>query len=1619
MPDVRFRIIADLDASKISAEVARVRSQLAASALDPALLTSTQLAQQRGPRQSILVEQASVARAQQALIRGAGGTPDPALTLLINEAKQEYIKLNRGVANAAESAKAFAAASKATAQRILATYNVQNATTPAPLTPTSILNERESIAARVRANEHRTSLSQAAIAGEDGLLALLVREEATRRERVLVEQQLTERVRQELIQRGIIRVPTVAQEASGVAAGTRAAAEQRLAVLKATLVNEENLLTDAIEEAALREEAVALEAQINARIRQDLIRRGVIQAPPRPTAPVPLTPAQTEAKAVGAAIIAAENRAQVAQAILANDVNLLELKKQEILANREAVALEQQAAILARQQLVAEGRVSGATRTQRAQAYLANRTAGVGAPVRFADEFRTLGQLGGSTLLTTARFAASGALLYGGIQLVSELIREGNELQQTFAIVQGQIESIGPSAGVSFSQVRKEILDTAQATGVMAAQVANIQRQLAGAFADEAGVPNFARAAEETRAALELSRVTGLPEQEITDSLTAVALSFDTNFRAIGDTIIGLEQQFGVLAPEIVRFTADLAPLGNALGFTAEQLSGLGAVAQQASGRGGAELAEQLGRALSSLQQRGGDLVNLFRNSDAAGFVQPLIDALAGNDIPQVLALLAQGYDKLTDSQKNALGSLVGGRREAAAFFAILERGSQTARILSGDIDLSFTGATEKRFESLRQTVGFTFDQLQRSVERFGITLFEAGLGDALVGIGRALKVVADAAAALIGIFNDANNATNGLLVPILAITKAIQLLTAATKAQAAAQAAAAVTAVFNPAAAAAAPAAGGRFARFLNPAVAAGGLGAFLKGAPAAAGNAAIAHPFVTAAVVAAGVALYRDNAAKEIASASASFSEQVGKALQSGKSVEEVRALARKYGDRYSLRERSSTFLTGNKSLVALAEDEIQKFQTDAIASKLEAISGQVQLDIPGFQGPVDPGLLADRLRKDPTSDKLQTQAQLVLDAALKSREGLKEVFAGIDSQVAAERKVAEDAVAASEQLADPLRAADTASLLADYKAGRAGPQALTARYKEDLQFYETTIAGVKDQKGQSEFLMDLYRGRQEILDNLAELLVQSVFEPVQLRQRIREALGVPGGLEASAADYASIVDDLEEAPQQQLEAAFAGIELLRKAAEEAGKATFTIPPEFRQVIVAAQVRGSGNYQAVAEQIGVTVNELSAFMAEQIVVYGRASEEVITEIYNAEVALLGMRFFVLQTTLASAKKLGGIAGALLAATATAESAQILSEIAKLNKEHQDFLDAGGVIVPGEELPTSTDADTSDLQRRIADARIRIQQARANGDPVAIANAALESARVAARFASDDAEVLEAEAQRIEAMNQLADAQADILAAQREYTATIYRDDAVSRTEAEFNAAQEALSRAKGKAAEIRAQARRSDALHAYRDAIRDVLIAQKELAIAVAEAAGDAVEAARIELDLAVRAYNRLVQNPRAGGAEIARAKAEAVRARANLRDTELSERERAIDTALQLERITVQQAIRQLQALLEIPGLTKQQTDEILLKIKQLKDEVSGDLAFNLPDIQLPTYYEVKRLIAAGSGANGPGYQDNRVVSMQVNISSEVDAGPVLDQIAQIVGAPPISGTVPRNY
>lgn len=224
-------------------------------------------------------------------------------------------------------------------------------------------------------------------------------------------------------------------------------------------------------------------------------------------------------------------------------------------------------------------------------------------------------------------------------------------------------------------------------------------------------------------------------------------------------------------------------------------------------------------------------------------------------------------------------------------------------------------------------------------------------------------------------------------------------------------------------------------------------------------------------------------------------------------------------------------------------------------------------------------------------------------------------------------------------------------------------------------------------------------------------------------------------------------------------------------------------------------------------------------------------------------------------------------------------------------------------------------------------------------------------------------------------------------------------------------------------KAGELEAAAHKIQAQHQLADAMSAVQDSFDQLAIAIANFQGDAVKAANIAVDEAVRHLEEAISQHKSKNT-IAQKQQDLVNTLATQRDNLLQSAEDTIQFQLDMNQISVSTAIALYQALLKTKNITVPEQRQIQEQIHQLLQSLNQDLQFNLPsDLQLPTLYEARRFVqGGGAGAFAPqtaAVQNNDNRQITVNVSGAGNPAAVASAVVQALNVPTRYATRPRIY
>lgn len=1365
------------------------------------------------------------------------------------------------------------------------------------------------------------------------------------------------------------------------------------------------------------------------------------------------TDAENDAATALRARIAADRQATATARLMANAQSQLGQQAVRAAAERRIAEARVTASlhVLERENVRAAIATGEGTRFQRLLA-----RAQFGGQNRTPTELPTMGQFIGSRAATTVGYGISGALLYGGVQAISEMIDEAEQLQMVMNQLDAQFESMRepPEAIV---RVREELAGIARETGQNTAVVAESFRLLRGAFAntdEPIGATNVAL--RETRAAMQVAAVTGLDLKEVFDSLTATALSFETTITAVGDSALGLSERFGVPAREIIAFTADIAPIASQLGFTYEQINAIGAAAQRASGRSGASLGEAFSRILPQIQEVKDEILGMYQiipalgGMEGAGF-ETVLQGFATGDIEQVFSQLLRDYDNLTQGQQAYTLELLGGRRETQALAAILRDSGPLLAEFDAQINNAGrdTGRLGNYFERLRETVSNTQARMSEVFRQLGESLFNAGLAEVLTTAANAAAFLGAALGLVLNIMAALNEATDGWIgratawvLVTTALVRGYQLLagliarktvatvvdTAATGANVVAQNAEAAGSTRAATANVANAAALGLETRALT--VNTGAQAANVFGAAGVAGVAGVA-----------GARTWMGRAASRLPLVGGLLGAGVGAASLPVLALGGVAAAAvyGEYRDEQSgVRRAEEQFI---EKLKAANQQELEE-----IASDSSSIADRIRSRLFGTELPENlarfqinrnrVGKPAEQVGAVVRAGNLDTLLAGISDQQFEEIEAAVNALSPIDFDINRRTFNSEriqGLIREAAEKGDPI-ATEVITMLHTF--GLNNPATAALFQQAVSQMGDVDAAKAAGGFGNAASINIETARRQFEAGIINEAAFQNTYEQTIDRLRRLRAAGGQGGIGWTDAD----AERLAEAEQGFREMLLERVQNQLGVAERIRQLTGQNSAAATLRDLVAVVRGSVGGLDMDSRLELLPDVLSGLqdafqeeldgIADPIERWNRAKAGFVIPDW-VQLLTIQQQITIQPQVVAfladAANAIGISVDEMVTRVATQlrDTNQTLSQItlAELDRgiaQLQSILaDTSGLYIADEIDAEFYRRGLRDLQQRRDEASKRLAGARPIVEPGGRgevdaaqrrnleqqAQAEEERRREEAQRQAEEARRRAEEAQR--AAEEAARARIDLLRAQA-------GKDPVRLAELQIQAANLAASQARNEADALKAEAERVNAMRELDDAQLDLFQSMQDYASAIAEVAGDSFGVASINLDTVRERLRVLTEQGFGHTAEANRLRAELVRAEGGLRDARFEDSLGDIEYLLELERISTGQAIEMLRAMMAIPTNTEEMIRNLERRIHQLQQDLSQDLQFNIPqEIQLPTLYEARRLAQTPQGQgyqdNRAAYNDNRHIEVTFAVSSDTDYESGFDRFREVAVEP----------
>ena len=348
----------------------------------------------------------------------------------------------------------------------------------------------------------------------------------------------------------------------------------------------------------------------------------------------------------------------------------------------------------------------------------------------------------GRRFTATLQFAVSSALLFGTQKLIRNFIDAAIEVERTFADISSALEfNIDAERGTAafervLERVRRQTLQIADDFNALPTEVNSAAYQMVARFQD------IDAAMTATRAQVLATRVATINQEEALRSLTGVAEAYGVALAGISDSTTrqrlqadlyassldkatAIQQQFGSSVEDILDGAGGVAELFRSLGFSIDETFAIVAATTQRTSQSGAQVADRLGRAFSSIETAGvrEELLALANEFDSF-FLRP-IDFYEGGR--EVFFAIADQFADLDQALQNRISQIIGQRRETAFVSALLAAASEgTVDTLIG-VSEDAAGAAEDRLGHLLATVSGTVEGISSEFQALAQNLTQLG----------------------------------------------------------------------------------------------------------------------------------------------------------------------------------------------------------------------------------------------------------------------------------------------------------------------------------------------------------------------------------------------------------------------------------------------------------------------------------------------------------------------------------------------------------------------------------------------------------------------------------------------------------------------------------------------------------------------------------------------------------------------------------------------------------------------------------------------------------------------------------------------------------------------------
>lgn len=327
----------------------------------------------------------------------------------------------------------------------------------------------------------------------------------------------------------------------------------------------------------------------------------------------------------------------------------------------------------------------------------------------------------GRVMHTTSTFLVrnfAAGFVFGLTNALQDVARQAIETQSTFIRIADALDQTGRAAG----SLRSELTAISTDYGVALKDVYDTAAGLVGVFQDVGDI------AQATRLVAQLQMISrgALNAQEAMTSLSSITGAYGMQgadaLTHVADVLTSVQNTTGTNLEVTAEGVAAVAAMTKQLGFSFEETSVYVAQIGKMTGQQGAAAGEQWQRVLSVMQTGRG------QNALTSVFGQDMRIAMQSRDFSQASRLMIQGWDSLTEAQKNYLATTLGGQRNIRAFYAWVGDAKTTLNNVARAENAN--GEAARRAQQISKQIGPLFQRLQQNVVNFGEALVSSGVLD-------------------------------------------------------------------------------------------------------------------------------------------------------------------------------------------------------------------------------------------------------------------------------------------------------------------------------------------------------------------------------------------------------------------------------------------------------------------------------------------------------------------------------------------------------------------------------------------------------------------------------------------------------------------------------------------------------------------------------------------------------------------------------------------------------------------------------------------------------------------------------------------------------------------------